>query len=151
MSTLCPCGSKRAYQSCCEPLHQGQLAPTPEALMRSRYSAFVLKLNPYLLSSWDERTRPATLELDDNTQWYGLSVQRSHQYGDRGEVSFVAFLRDAGEWLQLQECSQFNRAADGHWRYVDGQAQWLRWNIGRNDDCPCGRGKKFKKCCANES
>ena len=61
----CPCGSRRVYEECCEPFHLGAAAPTAEALMRSRYSAFALGLAPYLLRTWHPSTRPASLSLDE--------------------------------------------------------------------------------------
>ena len=146
--SLCPCGSGREYDACCGPLHGGAKAPSPEALMRSRYSAFALELSDYLLASWDVRTRPPELTLQPDTRWYGLEISESGEQGDDGFVRFTARFREGDEWLQLSELSRFHRAEDGFWRYLDGNADFRRWAPGRNDDCPCGSGKKFKKCCA---
>lgn len=146
--SLCPCGSEREYDACCGPLHGGAKASSPEALMRSRYSAFALELSDYLLASWDERTRPAELELQPDTHWYRLEIKDAGEQGDDGFVRFSAYFREGKEWLRLSELSRFQRAADGFWRYLDGNADFRRWSPGRNDDCPCGSGKKFKKCCA---
>lgn len=147
MTPECPCGSGLTYAQCCEPLHLGQPAATPEALMRSRYSAFALELVDYLLSSWDVRTRPAELTLQPDTHWFDLTVHGSEEQGNDGLVSFTAHFREGDEWLQLSERSRFARGDDGHWRYVDGNADFRRWAPGRNDPCPCGSGQKFKKCC----
>ncbi len=63
MRTDCPCGSERAYAACCGPWHAGAPAPTAEALMRSRYTAFVMELEPYLLATWHPGTRPPSLDF----------------------------------------------------------------------------------------
>lgn len=58
----CPCGQQQTYAQCCAPYHQGTaIAPTAELLMRSRYSAYVLAIKEYLLSTWHESTRPKKL------------------------------------------------------------------------------------------
>ena len=61
--SACPCGSGRAYAACCGRLHSGaENAASAETLMRSRYSAYVLKLEDYLLATWHPDTRPRQLE-----------------------------------------------------------------------------------------
>ncbi|MAD46193.1 MAG: zinc chelation protein SecC [Oceanospirillaceae bacterium] len=145
--SLCPCGSGISYRDCCGPLHQGKPAPTPEALMRSRYSAFVRQDSDYLLSSWAAQTRPSQLTLDDDRQWCALLVNSSSQQGREGRVSFCARFRDQDGYHELAETSRFQLDEDGYWRYLDGKADIRRWAPGRNDPCPCGSGKKFKKCC----
>ena len=72
----CPCGGA-LYAQCCGPLHQGVPAPTAEALMRSRYSAYVRGDVDYLIASWHPSTRPdrATLQQPGPT-WLGLDVRR---------------------------------------------------------------------------
>ena len=106
----CPCGSGDPYSGCCEPLHLGAPAPSPEALMRSRYSAFALGLADYLLASWHPSTRPATLELDD-TEWRRLQIVDVS--GD--VVEFRASYRGG----LLHERSRFAQVG-GRWLYVDG-------------------------------
>lgn len=147
MSSPCPCDSGLLYAGCCEPLHNGTQAESPEALMRSRYSAFALENAGYLLASWDDETRPQTLEFTPGTQWLGLTVHGSGVSGGEGWVHFTARFREGDEWLQLEERSNFRQAADGGWRYRDGDARFIRLRPGRNDECPCGSGLKFKKCC----
>lgn len=147
MSSRCPCGSGLLYTGCCEPLHNGTPAASPEALMRSRYSAFALENAGYLLFSWDEETRPETLEFTPDTQWLGLQIHAAEASETHGWVHFTARFRECGEWLQLEERSNFRRAADGGWRYRDGDARFTHVRPGRNDECPCGSGRKFKKCC----
>ena len=109
---LCPCGSGLAYAACCGQLHLGAAAPTPEALMRSRYSAFALGLADYLLSTWHPSTRPASLELDD-TEWRRLQVVEVS--GD--VVEFRASYRGG----LLHERSRFAQEG-GRWLYVDGNS-----------------------------
>ena len=121
----CPCGSGRVYADCCGRLHGADIAaPTAEALMRSRYSAHVLKLEPYLLATWHASTRPAALRLDaeeDRTQWLGLRLRRVRQQDtDKAIVEFVARYRvGGGSAVRLHEISRFVRE-DGRWYYVDG-------------------------------
>jgi SEC-C motif-containing protein len=119
----CPCGSGLRYAACCGPLHAGeQPAASAEALMRSRYSAYVLKLADYLLATWHASTRPSELDLAaDDSKWLGLDVKRHEIQGDdRATVEFVARYRIAGRGHRLHELSRFVRE-DGRWFYVDGE------------------------------
>ncbi len=121
----CPCGSGRPYTDCCGRWHAGAPAPTAEALMRSRYSAYVLRRNDYLLATWHATTRPAAETLaeseDDGVpRWLGLEVKRHAATGDdRAVVEFVARYRAGGRGHRLHETSRFVRE-DGRWYYVDG-------------------------------
>ena len=146
MAMTCPCQSGKDYAGCCQPLHQGQPAATPEALMRSRFSAFALGLNDYLLSSWHHSTRPASLAPEPGVVWKGLQIVSASQQGDTGTVHFRATCLERGRWSQLEEQSRFVRE-QGHWFYLDGDYQSSELATGRNDPCPCGSGVKFKKCC----
>lgn len=121
---VCPCASGQPYAACCARRHTGaEPAATAEALMRSRYSAYVLGLEPYLLATWHRSTRPAALNLADEagTKWLGLAVKR-HQALDQTHaiVEFVARYRIAGRGHRLHEISNFIRE-DGCWFYVDGE------------------------------
>jgi SEC-C motif-containing protein len=120
--TPCPCHSGRAYGDCCGPWHaglaQGKHAPTPEALMRSRYSAYVLGLLDYLLATWHPSTAPGDLELPP-VKWLELEIRQAQATGDAGVVEFVARLRDNGRGARLHEISRFVRE-DGRWLYIDG-------------------------------
>ncbi|MDD3884084.1 MAG: YchJ family metal-binding protein [Gallionella sp.] len=117
----CPCGGAD-YASCCLPWHSGQPAPDAAQLMRSRYSAYVMKLEPYLLATWHPSTRPAALNLiDDQARWLGLAVKRhSPQSDESAEVEFVARYKVGGRAYRLHEISRFVREA-GRWYYVDGE------------------------------
>lgn len=127
----CPCESGKPYSQCCEVYHLGSPAPTAEALMRSRYSAYALvhenpALADYLLNSWHPETRPQHLHLtgDDATKWLGLQIKR-HQNIDDGHalVEFIARYKHmnnlGGKAERLHEISRFQRI-DNRWYYVDG-------------------------------
>ena len=123
--SACHCGSGKPYAACCGRLHAGaENAASAEALMRSRYSAYVLGLEPYLLATWHASTRPAALHLaeDAGTKWLGLEVKRQQaQDASHATVEFVARYRIAGRGHRLHETSRFVRE-DGRWFYVDGDA-----------------------------
>ncbi|GAB4062618.1 YchJ family protein [Uliginosibacterium sediminicola] len=117
--SACPCG-KGPYASCCAPLHAGTPAASAEALMRSRYSAYALRLADYVLASWHPSTRPAELDLSgDAAQWIGLQVLAAKTQGERAEVEFVARFRIGGRAQRMHELSSFV-LEDGRWFYVDG-------------------------------
>ncbi|MDT0466305.1 YchJ family protein [Streptomyces gibsoniae] len=115
----CPCGLPEAYEKCCGRFHTGAAAaPTPEALMRSRYSAFVRGDTAYLLRTWHPRTRPEPLELDPGVRWTGLEILETtggSAFHSTGTVTFRASYRGGA----LHERSRFERM-DGAWVYVDG-------------------------------
>ncbi|WP_253442988.1 YchJ family protein [Halomonas sp. Y3] len=142
----CPCGSGIPLAQCCARYHAGEPAPSPEALMRSRYSAFALGLADYLLASWHSATRPAELAPDDATRWLRLEVLESGEQGDEGRVHFRAVFREGRRFGVLEEASRFRREA-GRWAYLDGTPSVSRLKPGRNDPCPCGSGRKLKQCC----
>ncbi|WP_411091473.1 YchJ family protein [Streptomyces sp. 049-1] len=115
----CPCGRSEAYEKCCGRFHAGAASPTAEALMRSRYSAFVKGDAGYLLRTWHPGTRPARLDLDPGTRWTGLEVLDSTSgsaFHTTGTVTFRASHRGGS----LHERSRFERV-DGAWVYVDGE------------------------------
>jgi len=147
MPCRCPCQSGRLYEHCCGPYHSGEAAPTPEALMRARYSGYARDDAAYVSRSWHPDTRPAALALADGDRWLGLQVIDSGEHGNDGWVHFRATCRDGTDFAQLEEHSRF-KYEDGQWRYLDGQTAMTPLKPGRNDACPCGSGRKFKKCCA---
>lgn len=123
-SAPCPCGQSPRYADCCGRYHDGALhlqAPNAEALMRSRYSAYVLGLRDYLLATWHASTRPSGLEPDPpGMKWLGLDVKHaSQQDADHATVEFVARSKLGGRAHRLHEVSRFVRE-DGRWFYVDG-------------------------------
>jgi len=121
----CPCGSGQPYVDCCSRWHAGNAqttpAPTPEALMRSRYSAYALGLIDYLLATWHPSTSPGELELPP-VKWLGLEVRHAQATGDAGVVEFVARFRDNGRGVRLHEISRFVREEE-RWLYIDGEQQ----------------------------
>ncbi|WP_375183140.1 YchJ family protein [Marinobacter sp.] len=142
----CPCGSGKAYNECCQPFHLGKPAPSPEALMRSRYSAFVLGLPDYLRDTWHESARPADLSLDSSPEWTALNILSSGENDDTGTVHFRAVYRLGQGWGFLEEESRF-AWEDGRWFYLRGDTREGQLKPGRNEPCPCGSGRKFKACC----
>ena len=116
----CPCG-KGLYADCCKPLHDGAAAVTAEALMRSRYSAYVLRLSRYLLDTWHRDTRPAAIDLaEDTTQWLRLEIRHHEAADDAATVEFVARYKVNGRAGRLHEISRFVRE-DVYWYYLDGE------------------------------
>lgn len=97
------------------------MAPTAEALMRSRYSAFVLGERDYLLATWHPDTRPGSLDADPpGLRWLGLDVRRHTVQDDtHATVEFVARSKLSGRAHRLHETSRFVRE-DGRWYYLDG-------------------------------
>jgi SEC-C motif-containing protein len=163
---LCPCGSEKNYDQCCEPYIEGQLpAPSPEALMRSRYSAYVKVRPPYLRETLAPESRSDFKESDvlewaKQSEWLGLKILKA----EGNSVEFMAKYKTQGKVLEHHEVSTFRKEGN-RWYFVDGEshvheegkshedhvakAPLVRTSpkLGRNDPCSCGSGKKFKKCC----
>lgn len=123
----CPCGSALSLPRCCGRYHAGPLhlqAPDAEALMRSRYSAYVLNLRDYLLATWHPSTRPADWGDDPpGLKWLGLEVKRhAVEDADHARVEFVARSKIGGRAQRLHEVSRFVREG-GRWFYVDGEVR----------------------------
>ncbi|HSW08991.1 YchJ family protein [Aquabacterium sp.] len=129
----CPCGRQdahgsrglpAAYSDCCGRWHDGPLqlqAPDAQALMRSRYSAYVLQRADYLLATWHASTRPATIDFEPGLRWLGLDVRRHASTGpDSAVVEFVARSKLGGRAHRLHETSHFVREA-GRWFYLEGK------------------------------
>ena len=122
--SACPCGSGSPYDACCGRWHAGPLrlqAPDAAALMRSRYSAYVLSLADYLRDTWHPSTRLAEpLRFGPDVRWLGLEMRRHEpRDADHAVVEFVARSKQAGRALRLHETSRFVREG-GRWYYVDG-------------------------------
>ncbi|MES1189550.1 MAG: YchJ family protein [Steroidobacter sp.] len=122
MKTTCPCGSMLEYTSCCGRYHAGGAAPTAEALMRSRYTAFVMQNETYLLDTWHVSKRPASVPFEAGTKWLGLQIiDRKDIDADHAEVEFIARYRVGGASAQRgHERSRFIRE-NGRWFYVSGE------------------------------
>ncbi|WP_236242634.1 YchJ family protein [Streptomyces sp. CC228A] len=119
----CPCGLPAAYAACCGRFHAGTAAaPTAELLMRSRYSAFAVRDEPYLLRTWSAATRPHGVDFDPELHWTGLEILDTSDgtlFHTAGTVTFAAHYTHAGSPGTLRERSRFEKA-DGRWAYVDG-------------------------------
>jgi SEC-C motif-containing protein len=134
------------------------LACTAEALMRSRYTAYVVRDIAYLLKSWHPLTRPDKIDPAAIPEWSDLNIIRTEkgtETDSEGIVEFQAAAFFRKNMLRLHEVSRFVKE-DGQWLYVDGDikndslpAEKNAPKVGRNDPCPCGSGKKFKKCCGS--
>ncbi|MFD4528048.1 YchJ family protein [Streptomyces sp. NPDC058470] len=118
-SRSCPCGLPQAYEGCCGRYHSGAAAaPSAEALMRSRYTAFVRRDEKYLLRTWHPRTRPSSVDFDPGMRWTGLEILETGDgsaFHSVGTVTFRASYRGGS----LHERSRFERV-EGAWVYVDG-------------------------------
>ncbi|BAN35752.1 SEC-C motif domain-containing protein [Sulfuricella denitrificans skB26] len=119
----CPCGRPYSYEDCCGRYTGDDTpAPTAEALMRSRYTAYTLAQEPYLLATWHPSTRPAALDLntEPRPKWLGLQVKRYQETdGSHAEVEFIARYKIGGRAHRLHETSRFVRE-EGQWYYLDG-------------------------------
>lgn len=118
--------------------------------MRSRYSAYVLGKLGYLQASWHADFCPADLALDERIRWLGLTIISTGQQGHRATVEFEARLLADGRVDAIHENSNFVMSND-RWLYTDGELlepSFTPWKPARNESCPCGSGKKFKRCCA---
>ena len=125
------------------------LPENAEQLMRSRYSAYVMQDRDYLEQTWHRDHRPRDLVLDDGIRWIGLEVIDFQQREDQATVEFEARLLVAGKVDAVHENSRFVKL-QGCWLYTSGDMllpTFQPWNPGRNEACPCGSGKKFKRCC----
>jgi SEC-C motif-containing protein len=156
LDDACPCGSGRALADCCGPLLAGAPAATAEALMRSRYTAHVRGAIDYIVDTHDPATRAALdrraiARWAKESDWLGLTILAADEAA--GVVEFAASYRPLADGREQRhhERSRFLRH-DGRWFYRDGihvpSAPAARAaTVGRNDPCPCGSGKKSKKCC----
>lgn len=119
---VCPCFSGEPYIECCQLLHEGQAAANAEQLMRSRYTAYVLMLEGYLLETWHPGTRPTALSLDESSgmKWLGLEIMRFESHSaNSATVEFIARYKIGGEKAErLHEISQFELL--DRWYYVSG-------------------------------
>ena len=128
----CLCGSLKSYETCCQRWHGGETPGDAEALMRSRYTAYVLKLEDYLLATWHPRTRPPSLSLAQSPRrWLGLKVLRHELLAENEAlVEFVARYKASGRGRHLREASRFVRE-NGRWLYVDGDISEAKEGRGR--------------------
>lgn len=150
MSENCPCCSGLQYSLCCGRYLSGEEIPaSPEALMRSRYTAYSRHDVDYLLATWHQTHRSAELRqaLSENAsliRWEGLNIVacEAGSHVNEAYVTFFARYVENGRSGAVYERSRFVRE-DQRWYYIDGTTP----QVGRNDRCPCGCEKKYKKCC----
>jgi len=157
----CPCGSGRSLCSCCGPLLQGTLrAETAESLMRSRFTAFATANYAYLQQTVIPSLRHQFVPHDlakatRQVRWTRLDIEAvAEGTADhtRGTVVFSAWYEHNNKQHLVRERSRFEKQ-DGVWLYAGGQLLATNQVVGtghrpkRNDPCPCGSGKKYKKCC----
>lgn len=161
MSIQCPCGSGKEFSACCEPYVKGiEAAPTAEALMRSRYSAYVKEEIQYLKDTLTKAqqsdfSNEDTRKWAKESKWLGLEIQKTEEGGpddSRGLVEFEAHFETNGEKQTHHETAVFEKEGK-NWLYsgtIAPQGETVRRTepkIGRNEPCPCGSGKKYKRCC----
>lgn len=157
----CACGSELSYEQCCgKYIDEGIPAPSPEALMRSRYTAYTLANIDYVKKTMRgkllrEFNAPEAKQWALTSQWQGLDIlDAPAPKDDVGFVTFVARFIADNEPQAHYEKSEFKRY-DERWYYVKEHPYKLpqaqvhsSQKVGRNDPCFCGSGKKYKKCCA---
>ncbi len=152
----CPCTSGQAFGACCEPYLTGDSIPqTAERLMRSRFAAFQVRNADYVRMTWDPIKRPKHLNFDqDQRVWSKLDIVDTLGGGeqdDRGVVEFKAYYELGDDTYLFHEVSRFVRH-DGRWFYLDASFPFHgkiahKGQPVKNAPCPCGSGKKYKKCC----
>ena len=157
----CPCGSGRAYSACCEQYIRGKSnAPTAEALMRSRYSAYVEHEIDYIINTCVHRGKEdidykSTSDWSKQSKWLGLKIISTDKGGvtdTEGTVEFEATYERDGLKDVHHETGKFKKEKN-EWLYAEGRISPTTITrtapkTGRNDPCPCGSGKKYKHCCA---
>ncbi len=157
--TLCPCGSEKNYACCCGPAIGGKKpASNPEALMRSRYTAFTQANIDYITQTMKGKVSAnfdpiSAKQWAEQVQWQKLEVINAPALKENatlGFVEFIAHYQFLGKDERIHEISEFH-LENGHWYYVDGKFPQPKNSeqpkIGRNDPCLCGSGQKHKKCC----
>lgn len=159
--TSCPCGSGKALAECCGPiLEHARKAETAEQLMRARYTAYATCDIDFLYASSGKDVQAefdpeASRRWAEGSKWLGMQVLATEKGGaedDEGVVEFIASYAVKSTTFEHHERSLFQRV-DGEWKFIDGELvkpePIVRETpkIGRNDPCPCGSGKKYKKCC----
>lgn len=159
LHAACFCGSRLAFDGCCGPIIDGAPAPTAEALMRSRYTAYVSGNFDHITNSLATEVREsfnlaAVQAMSSGLVWLGLDIRAVAGGGpddDDGTVEFAARFTEDGKEKVHHERARFRRE-EGRWVYVDGEMRPKGTprqvvKTGRNEPCPCGTGIKFKKCC----
>lgn len=161
---VCPCGSGKKYADCCEAIIKGTIkAPTAEALMRARYTAYVKHEIDFIINSCEkgekieEIDRKATEDWSKNSTWHGLKILRTEpgKEPDTEIVEFEATYTQKGIRDVHHEIGGFKKI-NGEWFYSEGLIRPTTVvregrKVGRNEPCPCGSGKKYKNCCGKNA
>ncbi len=155
----CPCGSGADFGECCGPLLDGAPASTAEALMRCRFTAYAIGDLDYIENTHAKEVRDGfNRSVAESTaasmEWVSLEIRETSgglEDDDTGMVEFAARFKQDGTLQVHHEQSSFRRE-EGRWMYVDGKMNPKGKprrveKVGRNEPCPCGSGKKYKKCC----
>lgn len=155
----CPCGSERPFDDCCGPVLAGQPAQSAEALIRARYTAYAVERIDFLLQTMSAEVQAdldpvEAARVAKEAEWLGVEIQGVFQDSpddNSAEVEYVAKFRLEGQKRIHHERARLERGAQG-WMVCGGEVNPKGpprrvEKVGRNDPCPCGSGKKFKKCC----
>ncbi len=150
----CLCGSESSYSNCCKKIHlDHREALTAEMLMRSRYTAFALEDSEHILKTCIESKRPPALNFEVHpVTWINLTINNTMDGkvdDNAGQVDFTSTYIENGQLCTLSEVSNFKKL-DSLWYYVDGVCDVSKRKLERNRPCPCGSGKKFKRCCVHK-
>ncbi len=151
----CFCGSHRSFENCCNRFISGQVKPqTPEELMRSRYSAYTIGDLEFIAETMKEPAshgfnKESAEQQSKQMHWLALEIKNTKTEGNKGIVEFIAHYSADNKKYSLHEVSEFSRE-DNTWYYVNGKIiPEPALKISRNETCPCGSAKKYKKCCGN--
>jgi SEC-C motif-containing protein len=161
MSDACPCASGKPFGECCEPYLLGRVRPpTAVALMRSRYTAYAMGAIDYLYQTSSERVRKefdaeGSKKWAKSAEWTGIEIIQATDGGAQdasGVIEFLAHYKVKESDFEHHERAEFEKR-DGVWVFMDGNiigpapVRREAPKVGRNDPCPCGSGRKHKKCC----
>ena len=159
----CHCGSKESFTECCQKIILDMsLAKTAEQLMRARYSSFIVLSYDFLRNTLDPTTRDSYDEESikkwaESAEWLGLEIvscKDGKESDTKGEVEFIAtYMLDNEKKIHHEQATFIKK--NNQWYFQEGK--WVKpkpiqvVKIGRNEACPCGSGKKYKKCCGRNS
>lgn len=161
----CPCGSGKKYSECCEPIIKGTVkAPTAEALMRARYTAYVVHNIDFIINTCQEGEgiadidRKATEDWSKQSEWHGLRILHTEKGTENDDEGIVEFEADYSlhQMRDVHHETAAFKKYNGEWKYTTGALKTTTVKrdgakVGRNDPCPCGSGKKYKFCCGRNA
>lgn len=159
MNQPCFCGSNFTFENCCKPIIEGtSQASTAEQLMRSRYCGYSIVAVQYLLDSThiSERANYSKTEIEtwaEESTWQKLEIvacENGLAEDSVGKVEFKAYFKDSKNVSKIHHEKSIFQKENGIWYFVSGEIVYPKIHDAtpdRNASCPCGSGKKFKKCC----